>query len=361
VLNIARSKRLIITRLTNRKPSQTGRLLLFNTMRFLRVSTPRKLVNFGVVKIERALRRDRLWGMPYRFHVDTLNACNLRCPLCPTGLGTLQRPRGKMSMEQFQHVVDQIAPYAYYLNLYNWGEPLLHPEICDMIRYATDKGITVSISSNLNRMNAALAENLVQSGLSEIIVSVDGASQEAYEKYRRGGRLSVVLENLSRLAEAKQRSHRSAPFILVRMLIHKHNEHEIAALRETVTALGADSFTTHPLFIDPRNPEHRQEWLPEDESKSFYDYSAETMENTWDCADLWESCTINWDGGLAPCCWLQNPAHDMANILETPLRTIWNGDAYVSSRRVFSVGGPKPGPQKTICTKCRGRPEYLTY
>jgi len=99
-----------------------------------------------------------------------------------------------MNLEDFKRIVDQIAPYAYYVELYNWGEPFLHPQIFDMIRYASERKISVQLSSNLNYFNEEMAEQAVASGLTRLLVSVDGATQETYEKYRCGGRLEVVLQ-----------------------------------------------------------------------------------------------------------------------------------------------------------------------
>jgi len=266
-----------------------------------------------------------------------------------------------MNLEDFKRIVDQIAPYAYYVELYNWGEPFLHPQIFDMIRYASERKISVQLSSNLNYFSEEMAEQAVASGLTRLLVSVDGATQETYEKYRCGGRLEVVLHNLRLLVKAKCQAGSSTPFITLRTLINRYNEHELDQVRQLAVDLGVDSFSTGPIFVNTSDREQVEEWLPEDEHLSYYDYSAEHLENVWPCADLWESCTINWDGGIAPCCWLQDSSYDFDNAFTKPLREIWNGEFYVSSRRVFSLGGPREGPVQTICTRCKGRPEYLIY
>lgn len=355
------SRRVFLARARTRGLPSTIRVLRFSLRQFLRCTTPRKLANLALAKLQKWLRRDRLVSMPYRYFVDPLNVCNLRCPLCPTGRGELRRQKGRMKLEDFKRVVDQIAPYAYTLELYNWGEPFLHPQIFEMIRYASERKISVQLSSNLNYFSQEMAERAVASGLARILVSVDGATQETYEKYRRGGRLDVVIRNLGFLVEAKRQAGSSTPFITLRTLINKYNEHEIDQLRKLAADLGLDSFSTGPIYVNTRDQEQVAEWLPANERLSAYDYSAEHLENVWHCADLWESITINWDGGVAPCCWLQDPAHDLDNVLTRSLREIWNGEAYISSRRVFSFGGPRKGPVQTICTRCKGHPQYLVY
>ncbi len=336
----------------------------FYMSRFTRNSTPTKIANIILAKGGKYLRRDRLASMPYRYTIDPTNVCNLRCPLCPTGLGILKRDRGLITVDAFRRLADEIAPWCYLLELYNWGEPFLHPGIFEMISYAHQRKILVRLSSNLNHYGEETARQTVEAGLDGIIVSVDGATEESYQKYRRRGKLQTVLRNLQSLVDAKRASKADHPFIMVRMLVNRYNEGEIETLRETIMDIGADIFVTGDLFIDTTDDAQRQEWLPVDPGNSAYQYQdasdgQRAIENVWHCSDLWESMTINWDGGVSPCCWLHDQHYDFANALQQPIREIWNAEAYVSARRVFARGGPRAGPQKVICTECRGRPQYL--
>jgi MoaA/NifB/PqqE/SkfB family radical SAM enzyme len=351
--------KLFVARTRNRGLGNTVRLLRYHTLHVLRYNTWAKMANFAMVKADKWLRRERVRGMPFTYFIDPINICNLRCAVCPTGLGILGREQGMIDLERFKAIVDQIARYAYVLELYNWGEPFLHPGIFDMIDYAHRARISVRTSSNMNRFSAELAERTVASGLDRLIVSVDGSTQETYAKYRRGGSLSRVLENVSMLVQEKKRQDSMYPIILVRMLVNRYNEHQIAEVRQIARDLETDGFSTGGFFVDTTDPDQVAEWLPSDQTQGFYDHSADKLENVWRCSELWESMTINWDGGVAPCCWLHRQENDFDNAFVKPLAEIWNGDAFVSSRRVFARGGSKEGPSETICTVCRGRPLYL--
>lgn len=351
--------RLTKTRSLRRGISNTSRMLRFHLSYFFAHSTLRKMVNFSLVKAQKWMRQDKVLGLPYRYVIDPINVCNLRCPLCPTGLGILGRKRGMMALDKFQSLIDQISAYAYLVELYNWGEPFLHPQIFEMVQYASSKRIVVKISSNLNHFNQEMAVKTIDSGLDWLLISIDGSTQEVYEKYRRGGNLEKVFANIEMLAAEKKKRNVRHPFIVARILVNKYNENQVEQLRKKCEQIGVDAFTVGTLFIDTSKKEQAQEWLPEDESLSFYEYESDELENVWHCADLWESMTINWDGGLAPCCWLHEEKHDYLNAFDMPLTKIWNDDSYISSRRVFSRGGEKEGPISTICTVCRGRPKYL--
>lgn len=337
------------------------RIYGFHLREFARCTTPRKFANLLSIKAQRWLRCDQVMGMPAYYFIDPINICNLRCPLCPTGRGILARPRGRMTVADLKRIVDEIAPYAYRVELYNWGEPLLHPQIFDMIKYVSQRRISVGLSSNLNHLDADMARRLVESGLSQLVVSIDGATQDSYGAYRRRGKLADVLRNLELLLETRRTLKLRTPFIIWRMLIGKHNEREVEAVRTMAYEIGVDSFSTGMLFVDTHDPKQVGQWLPTDPAYSGYDYREEKLENVWDCHDLWEGMVINWDGGVAPCCWLHDAQCDFGNVTHQTIRQIWNGPNYVSARRVIGRRGRRPNDVPTICDRCRGHPHYMAY
>jgi len=193
------------------------RIYCFHLRAFVWCTTPRKLLNVALIKVQHWLRRDRVIGMPAKYFIDPINVCNLRCPLCPTGRGVLARSRGRMTLADLKQIVHEIAPYAYRVELYNWGEPLLHPDIFDMIKYISQQRIMVGLSSNLNILDANKAQQLVDSGLAQLVVSIDGATQESYAAYRHQGKLDDVLSNLQLLLETRRALKRRTPFVIWRM------------------------------------------------------------------------------------------------------------------------------------------------
>jgi radical SAM protein with 4Fe4S-binding SPASM domain len=337
------------------------RIRAFHVREFVRCTTPRKLANLALVKVQSSLRQDRLLGLPPSYFIDPINVCNLRCPLCPTGRGVLARPRGRMALADLQRLADQITPYAYRVELYNWGEPLLHPDIFAMIELFSRRRVSVGLSSNLNALDAEDARRLVQSGLNQLVVSIDGATQETYAAYRRRGNLETVLGNLELLLNTRRALGRRNPFVVWRMLVGKHNEQEIEAVRTMAADMGVDSFSTGVLYVDTQDTEQVEQWLPTDPSYSPYDYDAQELENRWDCRDLWESMVINWDGGVSPCCWLHDPQYDFGNVTQQTVRQVWNGPSYLSARRMIGRRKVEPGDPPTICHRCHGHPSYMEY
>ena len=338
-----------------------ARISAFHLREFVRCTTPRKLVNLFVIKTQHRLRHERLAGLPINYFIDPINVCNLRCPLCPTGRGVLARPRGRMTLTDLERIIDEIAPYAYRIELYNWGEPLLHPDIFEMIQYVSRRMIMVGLSSNLNRLNPEMARRLVESGLSQLIVSIDGATQETYAAYRRRGQLDQVLQNLELLLDTRRALNSRSPFVIWRTLVGKHNIHEIQSIRKMACEMRVNGFITGPLFVDTRDLEQIEQWLPRDAAHTPYEPKSEAIANRWDCHDLWESMVINWDGGVSPCCWLHDPDFDFGNLSNQTVRQTWNGPSYVSARRVIGKRKKDANDVLTICHRCSGRPLYMEY
>ena len=112
----------IMTRLRNRGLARSLRSLWHYRGLYLSHSTWPKLRNLLALKVQKWLGRDVVAGLPYRYTIEPINLCNLHCPLYPTGTGALAQPRGKMSLSDFQRIVDSIVQYAYTLDLFNWGE-----------------------------------------------------------------------------------------------------------------------------------------------------------------------------------------------------------------------------------------------
>jgi radical SAM protein with 4Fe4S-binding SPASM domain len=319
--------------------------------------TPKRLINYITVKFQKKLRLSVLKGRPYHLIVDPGNICNFRCPLCRTGARINRRKQGMMSFANFKRFIDPLADHVLLLTLHNWGEPFLNKDIYKMIAYAKSKGLAIRLSTNLYAMSYEDLERTVDSGLDHIRVSLDGTNEETYVKYRVGGHFQQVFNNIKTLIEIRNRQQRSFPVIEWQFLVMRHNEHEIPEVSKFAEELGVDLVTFGAIGLNeaPYDGTYDQglaeEWLPRHHSQYRHRYGNESFFES-PCFFLWESVTINWDGGIAPCCVLDDPSMDFGNILEEPFKNIWNNELYLASRREFNprLQG-NSGP--TVCLRCK--------
>ncbi|MFA6092759.1 MAG: radical SAM protein [Elusimicrobiota bacterium] len=318
----------------------------------------RKLANYLLVESELAMGRTRLLGKPYWMTVDPASFCQLRCPFCPTGAGRNVRPKARMSLESFERILRDLGPTLIHIDFMNWGEPLLNADIYSMVAAAKRFKIDSMLSTNLLALDRDSAERMVDCGLDRVTLSIDGLTQETYEKYRVGGDFSRVLENLRLLVETKRAKCSRTPHIVWQFLVFKHNEHEIERVREFALSRGADEAGLTPACL-PFRPGIRDEWLPTRREYSLYDPENFPESPPWHwkeaqapaqdggpasvkvevykepralCRWPWAGITVNPDGSVSPCCSVEEKEYDFGSYDGRSFRSLWNNEAYRRGR-----------------------------
>ncbi len=157
---------------------------------------------------------------PWRIVLEPGNICNLRC--CTGRARTEPLARGFLQRADAERFLDELWPHLVQVNLFNWGEPLLNRELPEIIASIHGRGVGTQIHSNLNHLPDGLAERLVESGLDFLVGSIDGATQDTYATYRRGGSCERALANLRRMVEVRRALGRQTPRIVWRFLCFPH-------------------------------------------------------------------------------------------------------------------------------------------
>ncbi len=320
-------------------------------------STPLKIAN--LIQAELALRqgKTRLRSFPYIYIIDPCNACDLRCPLCPTGKQELERPTKMMSFECFQSVIDQIKDYAIEVILHNWGESFLNPRIFDMIRYAQSANIGTNISSHFNNITDEMIDQMIDSGLENLSVSIDGASQEVYETYRVTGDFEDAMDNLRRLKKRKDERNSRTPVVEWQFIVMKHNEHEIPIAEKMAEELGVERFRLLSVgmpFNELENLALADQWTSENpEFRSYHPQPILDRGYLYDesCFYPYRAMVVNPDGGVAPCCAIFHEKWDFGDINKQSIKEIWNNDYYRSARSLFAKK-PIDNPVPNACDNC---------
>jgi len=178
-------------------------------------------------------------GLPVSISIEPTTACNLRCPECPSGLRAFTRPTGMMKKELFESIVNQL-PQLSYMIFYFQGEPYLHTELLDMVKYASKKKIYTATSTNAHFLSNEGAKRTVESGLDRLIISIDGTEQETYQSYRVGGKLDKVIEGTKNVLRWKKVLKSKSPHVIFQFLVVKSNEHQIDVVKALAKELGVD-------------------------------------------------------------------------------------------------------------------------
>jgi len=273
---------------------------------------------------------------PFDYAVDISGACNLRCISCPRASRQDRHPpAGFMDAGTFELVLAKILredPFVGSLQLYQWGEPLLNPQLPDILRIANKHGIQCAISSNLN-VNRDLAP-VIEAGPAWFRISVSGTDDE-YERTHTGASWSTLIANLEELAHLRSTLR---PDMKTELYYHlyRHNQGECL---ERVRALCARlNIEFHPVWAYLISLDDVLEHLEgkglSSEAEEASRMLALDLERGMEMARseaqkecLVERCIhINWNLTVSHCMMFFYPQDNIAaeNFLATPLEEIQN-------------------------------------
>lgn len=248
---------------------------------------------------------------PAVVRVETTNACNARCVICPHK--QMARPVKQIDDALYTQIVDQCAAnHCGEIHLHNFGEPLLDKHLEDRVRYAKEKGIAkVKIFSNGSLLTPERARRLIEAGLDEIKVSFDGATREEFESIRRPLKFESVVGNVRQFVAIRDEL-RSSMKIGVACCSTSDREATMQALAELV-----DDFS----FGKVHN------WASEGQP-------AGRSKIRKPCSRLWRTFTVLASGDVALCC-LDYDGQFLLGRLDssTTIRDVFDSQPYREVRR----------------------------
>ncbi|MCP4580080.1 MAG: radical SAM protein [candidate division Zixibacteria bacterium] len=328
--------------------------------RFIATLSYGKIYNFILNRLEYKQTKVRLRSYPSQVIIDITNICNLKCPLCPTGTGKIDRQKGKMSPTSFDKITDQLANKAQAVHLYNWGEPLLLGNFADYCKIAKSKGFVISTSSNLSmKLDQERANEIIEAGPDRIIVSFDGLTERTYSMYRQGGSYQLLLDNLKLIIQSKKILRKKYPLIVLQFLKHRGNQSETQNLPEVCYDLGADEFQVVDILLpygEGSNRSLANYWITENRLANE-DGNFEIRKNDQDkpCPHLWKYPVINHDATISPCCFVYLKRDDIAELRYINFQNAWNSKRYQTSRKMFA------NRKYTDCQPCSSCPVFRSF
>jgi MoaA/NifB/PqqE/SkfB family radical SAM enzyme len=364
-----------------------------------------KILNICLARHHQRARSTRVLSRPFGLVADPSDMCQLACPGCVhsernEALKIFDWRPGTLTEERYAALLRGFGPYAIGMYFCNYGEPLLNLNTPKLIRMAKAylMGTALSTSMSVKRFDA---DAYVESGLDFMILSIDGATQPVYERFRRNGNLELVLENVARLVEAKRRLGRRTPVLSWNFLAFEHNAHEIPRAMEMARKVGVEQFrVVNPFDVRWDDPEmraatvkagvRRLDWMalsnePENWNPFPEGVEAEAIgrafENPWNaggeseaaaaaghtCHWLYQNMVMDATGRILPCCGAPGPDTNLVFGSLDGGGDAFNTEMYRRARGWFRGEGDAAGGPH--CTHCEwdqtavniGEPEIQRY
>ena len=268
------------------------------------------------------LRRSRVPGGPLSLSIESTAKCNLFCPMCPRE--TIYFPPKDMELPLFQKIIDQARDFLEFAVPYGVGEPLLNPEIYDMLAYCKRAGVPTGLSTNATVLTEAASRKLIASGLDYVIFAFDGASRETFEKYRKGADFEKVRGNILAFLRVKKEL-RSRIFCIIQLVRLKENQFEIPELIRMWRIEGIDEVRIKKDEVH-------------NEGSAIPGENGARPPLRHPCYLLWRGpMYVHYDGTVFPCCYIY-PEEPVGNLKKNSLQEIWNSEGMVRLREAHVRG-----------------------
>jgi MoaA/NifB/PqqE/SkfB family radical SAM enzyme len=316
-----------------------------------------------------------------RVYIEPTNLCNLDCVTCMRNVW--DEAPGQMRADIFNRILEGVREFKPIPSVFfgGFGEPLTHPDICEMVTQVHQNGAVVELITNGILLTPDMSRRLIAAGLDRLWVSLDGATPESYADVRLGAALPQVIANLRHFKELRGSLSAAKPRLGIAFVAMKRNIGDLPELIRLGTSLGADQFSISNVL--PHTPQLREEMLY---LRSFYEgdlHASEwsplitlprldididsltgdillqvlqnrhslsinrqkfNAENTCPFAEK-ASLSVRWDGAVSPCLPLMHAhesyldnhvrkshAFSVGSLQEHSLAEIWDNPSYRSLR-----------------------------
>lgn len=327
--------------------------------------TAPKIFNWMGYRLNKKILPEWNYFSPVSLDIEPTINCNLSCAFCHNK--NLVRDKRSIDLDDFKDILSNF-PRILRLNIQGMGEPLLNPELPDMIRYAKEKKNFVTLTTNGTLLNKDMAEKLVQSGIDRILISLDAPQKEIYERVRPGANFEAVIDNVRGLTAT--RGKRKKPLVYIWMLGTRESISQVEKMINLAGDLGVDGLVLQMNLTgwgkdewDEKVKDLKADYATVEEklfdfqklakrkniifniNKDFTYFKKSRRDR---CGWFWGGAYVSSDGQMPPCCLVADPkVFSFGNIFIAKFKDIRNSDKYREMRKKI-----KNGDYPDFCNNC---------
>lgn len=316
-----------------------------------------RVVNDILALLDQTYLSEKVFGRPTHYDIAVSVACNIKCPFCPRQTFGAEIKSGLMKAEHYEPVLPHLET-SQRTGLYGLGEPFLNKNFFGFLEAAKARGTYCMTSSHGMSLKDEVIEKILNSGLDELCVSMDGANKRTFEFLRDGAHFETVKRNVAKLIARRNERGQATPRVHIACAVSKYNVWQMAAMVRMTKELGADRLAFSNLVLD--FPEHAHASIVGTRVFRFNLRRARLLAEKlgvdcvyffqkpfpwkkeppplmgpgmrYGCPSAWRALIIERDGNIKPCCYLDT---SFGNTGKAPLAEQFNSDTAVALRTSF--------------------------
>ena len=255
---------------------------------------------------------------PIYLLVEPVSSCNLRCVMCFQIDKTFTRKpyMGVMKLDFFKQVIDEaVAGGTKAITMASRGEPTLNKDFASMLEYTKDKFFEVKVNTNATKLTEKLCHSILQSGVTELVYSIDSEDKKLYEEIRVKGKFDRVIDNIKMFNRIKDEHYPESKIMTTASGVFFHEDQDSKSYTDFFSKL-VDNVAA--VNIENRWNTYANETHPETDTP---------------CEYLWQRMYIWFDGKSNPCDVDYKSYLEVGNVKEASIKEVWNSDRYNSLRK----------------------------
>jgi len=273
--------------------------------------------------------------VPPKLHIEPTNFCNIKCICCSSRRSS--REKGYMDFNLFQKIIDEASKIGVKrIHLYLHGEPMLHPQIIEMISYIKSKFLSIYFVTNGMLFDREKSKAILQSGVNNddiFTFSILGYSKEVHERVMKGVDHDKVVKNISDFLILREKFSMKRPAIKCVFGKIPENIHE------------KDRFIRHWSNI----VDHVETELLSESFRFYKQKETTIVPRKYTCIMLWERMMIFWNGDVTICCSDVDGNYILGNLKDKSINEIWSCKQLLSIKKLHEK---KKYQKIPLCANC---------
>ncbi len=279
---------------------------------------------------------------PFTVLIEPSSCCNFKCIQCFQSVKTdsyFTRNRGNMPLARFQRILEQLkawpGPKLKVLKLSLYGEPLINPDFCEMLREAKEADVAerIETTTNASLLTRDIAEKLVKYQLDYARVSIYAADQEKHQTVTGSGMdIRAIHENLRVLREIKMNKGSERPFVSCKMLDSYDCDNE--RFNRMYQDVAEEVFVDKPhSWIKVEGADFIGNYYKDASSAAINDLKKNSTRRIA-CPMAFTTMAVRSNGDVSPCCVDFIGSTNLGNVDKDSLQKIWSSGAWCEFQKM---------------------------